>query len=175
MEGASQGGLLAQIVGRLIQSGDSQQTVLGHLARLLQEDLAHFGVFVGLFGFRRRHRHLWRERLGNDRSPVGRRRFHHRLGRHGRSFGCHLDRLRDRLARRHRHGLFPTHQRPEFAGHLVIDKQLFRKRPLITQHVDQEPHRTKAVAQLLKNFRGALLDLVNQEFLDAVAHPPCAK
>ena len=85
---------------------------------------------------------------------------------------CRRRNLRLRARCLFRHAFFAAHRGLEFAQLLVIDKQLLGQRPLVTQHIDQEPHRTQTVAELLKNAGtgAAGVDVVDQNLLDRVAH-----
>ena len=170
MKGAPQRSLLAQIAWIGQQCRDGLQTCLYHLARLVEEDLPHLGIVI-VHWRRSRRRNL------NCRNAHWQRGLHgcwcsrrERLG--SRCRGIHREPIISFVVGR----LVTPHDRPQFTNSLVVDKQFLRQRPLVTQHVDQEAKRTQAVAQLLEypgTGRGALVELVHQEFLDAVTHAQC--
>ena len=170
MEGPAQAGLLSQVRRSRNQRLHRLHAVVHHLARFLQENFAHLRlVCVHRLRHRNSSQHrcnrLWRRHRDGRRRRCGRRGNFSRRDRglrHG-SGGS--------LARRgfFAGSLVAAHDGLELACFVVVHKQLFGQCPLVTQHVDQETHRAKAVAQLLE-YGGAHIHLVHQEFFDAVAH-----
>ena len=174
MEGPAQSSLFPEVGRRITQCLDRRQTSLHDLTRLFEEDVAHFCFFV--VESTRRHRcnngRYWQRR---DRRNGCRHRRHGGRGRSRHGFGRSFGRRRLARGRRfHRRPVAP-HDRPQFTELVVVHEELLGQSALVAQHVDQEPHRPEAVAKLLEytSAVAAHIDVIHQEFFDAVAHAQC--